>query len=181
MFPFFSSAKGPPQLTYGKPIDFNADVPIFPPFAMMLTIISSQIIRKLTGRSLAFLPAICRPKSVRAAFLAVMLAVTKFIVLDSAGGELQKSGSGTLFVPVNGLATGGIYAYTRNPMYCGLIFLAIPSLSCVIDSAWPVILSPITWCYLNFVVIAAEEELLAETFGASFDAYCAEVPRWLIC
>ena len=85
-----------------------------------------------------------------------------------------------MFVPVNGLAKSGLYATTRNPMYVSLVFMALPMLSVVVDSAWPVLLSPLTWAYLNYVVIAAEEKLLHATFGAEFDEYAQSVPRWLI-
>ena len=65
-------------------------------------------------------------------------------------------------------------------MYAGLVFFALPTLSVVVNTAWPILLSPLTWAYLNFVVIAAEEKLLVEEFGAEYSAYCAKVPRWLI-
>ena len=65
-------------------------------------------------------------------------------------------------------------------MYAGLVFFALPTLSFVINSAWPVLLSPLTWAYLNYVVVAAEEKLLTEAFGAEFEAYCSKVPKWLI-
>ena len=96
-----------------------------------------------------------------------------------AGGELASSGSGTMFTPVGGLATGGIYQVTRNPMYVSLVFVALPTMSVVLDTAWPLILSPLTFSYLNFVVIAAEEALLRKSFGEQYEQYCRSVPRWL--
>ena len=180
MLAFFGSKAPPPQLTYGKPINIYADIPIFPPFAMMLTVACSQIIRKLTGKPLAFLPAPLSTVPVRVAFFAIAFPSIILMVLNPAGGELKAAGSGTLFTPVNGLATTGIYESTRNPMYAGLVFVAIPCMACVVNSAWPILISPLTWCYLNYVVIAAEEKLLAQAFGKQFDEYCQSVPRWLI-
>lgn len=112
----FGGRQPPPQLTYGKPIDFSADVPIFPPFVIPLTMLSSRLIWKLSGNRLSYLPNALSPLAFRVAILAVMVAVVKFVVLDLAGGELAKAGSGTLFTEVNGLATEGIYTITRNPM-----------------------------------------------------------------
>ena len=177
MFGLFGSKAAPPQLSFGLPINFSADIPIFPPFAMMLTMMTSRLIWKITGKRLAWHNL---PMSVRVALLAVGLAITKFVVLDNAGGELAKAGSGTMFTPVGGLATEGLYAYTRNPMYTALIFFALPTLSTVVNTAWPLILSPITWSYLTYVVIAAEEELLTKAFPKEYAAYCEKVPRWLI-
>ena len=159
------------------PVDFSADVPIFPPFSMMLTMITGRIIWKVTGQRLSFHNV---KMPVRIAVLAIGFAMAKFAVLDNAGGSLAEAGSGTLFTPVGGLATTGLYEYTRNPMYVSLIFMALPMLSFVVNSAWPILLSPITWSYLTFVVIAAEEALLTAEFGAEYTAYQAKVPRWLI-
>ena len=172
--------KTPPQLSYGKPFDPSADVPLFPPAAMMLTMMTSRLIWKLTGKRLSWVPRPFSAMAFRIALLAVGLACTKLVVLDGAGAELSKAGSGTLFVPVEGLATDGLYMYTRNPMYASLVFFALPCLATVTNSAWPILLSPLPWAYLNYVVIAAEEKLLAATFGNRYAAYCETVPRWLI-
>ena len=179
MFPFFGPPPPPPQLTYGKPINIYADVPIFPPFSMMMTIMTGRLIAKLTGKRLAFLPGPLSKLPVRIAILACGLAIFLSGLKDAAGA-LTDAGSGALFTPVDGLATTGIYEISRNPMYAGLIFIGIPCVSCVLNTAWPLLISPLTWCYLNFVVIAAEEKLLAQLFGKKFDEYCEAVPRWLI-
>ena len=49
MFGLFGSKAAPPQLSFGLPINFSADVPIFPPFAMMLTMMTSRLIWKITA------------------------------------------------------------------------------------------------------------------------------------
>ena len=102
------------------------------------------------------------------------------LFFNVAGGTLADAGSGALFTPVNGLATDGLFQISRNPMYCGLLFLALPMMCIVVDSLWPVLLSPLTWAYLHYVVIAAEEALLSKAFGSEYAKYCTEVPRWLI-
>ena len=76
------------------------------------------------------------------------------------------------------LVTGGVYAHTRNPMYVGnmliLVGLAVASNSwlCV------VLLVPL-YVFVCVAIVAAEERYLRERFGAAFDAYCRDVPRWL--
>ena len=110
----FGAKKAPPQLTFGMPIDLSADVPIFPPFALMLTMMTARLMWKLSGKRLSYVPAPLSALPVRIAILAIGLACTKFLVLDKAGGELKAAGSGTLFTPVGGLAVDGIYQMTRN-------------------------------------------------------------------
>ena len=168
-----------PKLSVGHPVDFSADVPIFPPFAMGLTVGVGCLLWRATGIRLGFLPSLLQPLWVRVAVLATGLGATKVLLLDAAGPELAAAGSGTFFTPVGGLATSGIYASMRNPMYTGLVFGAVPTLSVVLNSAWPLLLDPALFLYLGKVVIAAEERLLSTAFGAQYTEYCKRVPRWL--
>ena len=76
------------------------------------------------------------------------------------------------------LVAGGIFGYSRNPMYVGLLLLLI---------GWAVWLGSL----LNFVVIAVfvtyitifqikpEEEVLKTLFGESYEQYCSKVRRWI--
>lgn len=76
------------------------------------------------------------------------------------------------------LVTAGIYRYTRNPMYLGLLFLLV---------AWAVLLSspfallgPVAFVtYISRFQIVPEERVLAALFGAEYAAYQAGVRRWL--
>lgn len=76
------------------------------------------------------------------------------------------------------LVTGGIYRFTRNPMYLGLATLLL---------AWAIYLGnlaalagvPLFILYMNRFQIAPEERALEERFGAEFIAYRARVRRWL--
>ena len=120
----FGAKKAPPQLTFGMPIDLSADVPIFPPFALMLTMMTARLMWKLSGKRLSYVPAPLSALPVRIAILAIGLACTKFLVLDKAGGELKAAGSGTLFTPVGGLAVDGIYQMTRNVRAAARVRLA---------------------------------------------------------
>ena len=176
---FDFGGKPAPQLTVGLPIDLSKDIPVFPPFALLLTIVASVLVGKLSGKRCAYLPAPLSALPVRLGILAIGLGVTK-LLLDTAGGTLKEVGSGTMFTPVGGLATAGIYSVTRNPMYCGLLFGALPTLSMVLNSAWPLVLAPLLWAYLQYVVIASEEKLLTGAFGSAYAAYCETTPRWLI-
>lgn len=76
------------------------------------------------------------------------------------------------------LVTEGIFQFSRNPMYLGL-------LSCLIG--WAIYLNnPLTllvvlgfFFYMTRVQIKAEEEALNEKFGETYQAYMKEVRRWL--
>ena len=119
-----SRSRMAPQLTHGMPVDFSADVPIFPPAATALCALLGVLLWKLTGARLRVLPAPLAGLSFRLAVTAAVAAVS-VAVLSRAGNTLKEAGSGTLFTPVGGMATDGPYSFTRNPMYSGLVFAAL--------------------------------------------------------
>ena len=80
--------------------------------------------------------------------------------------------------PSSALVTAGIYRFTRNPMYLGMLLLyagiALATGGLLTASAAvPVFL------ILNFYVIGREEAYLERRFGSAYAAYRDEVKRWL--
>jgi protein-S-isoprenylcysteine O-methyltransferase Ste14 len=76
------------------------------------------------------------------------------------------------------LVTTGIYAHTRNPMYVGNLLIAIGL--AVASNSWITIAIAVPLgLFMYASIIAAEEAYLRGRFGAAFDAYCRDVPRWL--
>ncbi|QDH74430.1 isoprenylcysteine carboxylmethyltransferase family protein [Brevundimonas sp. M20] len=76
------------------------------------------------------------------------------------------------------LATDGLYAFSRNPIYLGfaLIYLGFAA---AMDS-W-VALAMILPCMvvIDRFVVLREEAYLSAKFGAAWDAYRSKVRRWL--
>ncbi|MDJ1157239.1 isoprenylcysteine carboxylmethyltransferase family protein [Chelatococcus sp. SYSU_G07232] len=75
------------------------------------------------------------------------------------------------------LATGGIYAVTRNPMYLG-ISIAFAGLGLASNWPWLLLLAPAMAIGLQKLAIEREERHLEARFGASYRAYRERVPRW---
>jgi len=76
------------------------------------------------------------------------------------------------------LATDGPYRFSRNPMYVGLVVVALGVAIWV--GSWPMLAAPIAvFATVNFVHIPFEEHKLADEFGEAFTAYAARVRRWL--
>lgn len=76
------------------------------------------------------------------------------------------------------LVTGGIYRFTRNPMYLGLALLL---LAVVVFFSNPLGLAAVVVfvVWMNEFQIAPEERALRARFGDVFGEYCARVRRWL--
>lgn len=76
------------------------------------------------------------------------------------------------------LVTGGIYRFTRNPMYVGMLLFLLAwgvYLDCLLAFAGPVLFV----LYMNRFQIGPEERVLRGKFGAPFEDYMGRVGRWL--
>ncbi len=76
------------------------------------------------------------------------------------------------------LVTTGVNAITRNPMYVGMAGLLVAH--AIWRGSWTA-LAPVAAFVLviDRTQVPAEEAALVASFGASYDAYRAAVPRWL--
>ncbi|MCS6853797.1 MAG: isoprenylcysteine carboxylmethyltransferase family protein [Elioraea sp.] len=82
------------------------------------------------------------------------------------------------FRPARRFVASGPYAFTRNPMYLGLVLLLV-GLGLLLASAWTLLLVPVFVVLLDRLVIAREEPYLAARFGAPYSEYLSRVRRWL--
>lgn len=79
---------------------------------------------------------------------------------------------------VSRLVTSGIYRYSRNPMYVGLVLIL---------SGWEFYLShflafvvlPIFVLYMTRFQIQPEERVMARKFGKTYQDYVSRVRRWI--
>ncbi len=76
------------------------------------------------------------------------------------------------------LVTGGIYRWTRNPMYLGLLVL-LTGWGIHLGSLSSLLIPPLFALVIKQVQILPEERLLRARFGDDYDRYCREVGRWL--
>ena len=76
------------------------------------------------------------------------------------------------------LVSSGVFAYSRNPMYCGLALLLSGLLAWLGNACNIALLVAFVWTITNWQ-IKPEERALEEKFGDAYRAYCARVRRWL--
>ena len=75
------------------------------------------------------------------------------------------------------LVTGGIYAYSRNPMYVGVLLLILGQAlrhRSVAILWWKAGM----WIGFHNRIIGYEEPHLLEKYGEEYEQYRGEVPRW---
>ncbi len=113
---------------------------------------------------------------------AAVVLVTLGLVLDMSGlvAFVRRHTTINPLRPTNSsaLVTGGVYRFTRNPMYLGM--------ACLL-SAWAVWLGslagfagPLVFVlYITRFQIRPEERILGGLFGPACTEYCARVRRWI--
>ena len=76
------------------------------------------------------------------------------------------------------LVTSGMYRYSRNPMYLGLVLLTIAAT--IFFGTWLGIVIIVAFIFLlNFLQIIPEEEALLDIFGEEYVEYKKKVRRWI--
>lgn len=76
------------------------------------------------------------------------------------------------------LVTSGIFKFSRNPMYLGMLILLT---AYVLKTGNPINLIPVmafVWSMTEFQ-IKPEEEALKEIFGEDYQTYLSETRRWI--
>ncbi len=81
-------------------------------------------------------------------------------------------------VYANDLVTGGVYSLSRNPMYVGNVLL-MSGLALASNSLATLLCGLVLALITYSAIVAAEEHYLRGKFGAAFEEYCRDVPRWL--
>ena len=125
-------------------------------------------IRVPLGFAFAILYLWLAKPTVRSILFGAVLLIAGLAIRGLASGHLQKNEQ---------LATGGPYAYTRNPLYLGSLILAV-GFALAARSRWIAGGIVLLFFVIYLPVIRFEENFLRERFS-EFDEYSREVPSLL--
>lgn len=75
------------------------------------------------------------------------------------------------------LVTSGVYRFSRNPMYLGMLLILL-AWGIWLGNAFNVLLAASFVGYMNKFQIVLEEEALNEMFGSAYKQYCTLTRRW---
>ncbi len=106
--------------------------------------------------------------------------VTGFIIMLHCIINFAVKGTGTLSPadPTKRLVVTGLYKYSRNPMYIGVIMILIGE-AIFFQSRELWIYSGFVFIAFNIFILVHEEPRLRKVFGEEYNAYCRKVRRWL--
>jgi protein-S-isoprenylcysteine O-methyltransferase Ste14 len=113
--------------------------------------------------------------------LGILLGATGAGIALLGVGEFRRAGASVNPVrpdAVHRVVTGGIYRFSRNPMYLGFA-LALTGWALWLSNALAFVAIPALVAYLNRFQIGPEERLLLQQFGSDYGAYMDKVRRWV--
>jgi protein-S-isoprenylcysteine O-methyltransferase Ste14 len=90
----------------------------------------------------------------------------------------QGKGTPIPIQPPTRLVVTGLYRYVRNPMYVGAILIIFAEVIFYF-SFWLALYGAGLWALLHTFMILFEEPQLKRRFGADYERYLSEVPRWI--
>ncbi len=80
--------------------------------------------------------------------------------------------------PPKHFVSHGLYRWVRNPMYVGAL-LVLAAVVIYYGSAWVLLYACGLWAALHTFLVVLEEPQLRRRFGAEYEAYLRDVPRWI--
>jgi len=110
---------------------------------------------------------------------ALLLVVSVLVLLESfARFALQGVGTPAPVFPTRHLVVKGLYHCVRNPMYLAVVSIIFGQ-AMILGSVSLLAYGVLVWLTFHLFVLAYEEPTLRKTFGTEYDAFCANVPRWV--
>lgn len=103
-------------------------------------------------------------------FLVILLSLIQF-------GRKQTTTDPLRLEKANSLVSNGIYKYSRNPMYLGMLLFLL-AFGLMLGNAFNTLLAAGFVSYMNHFQIKQEEEVLQKKFGKEYSIYCKLTRRW---
>lgn len=108
-----------------------------------------------------------------------LLIVAGLLLLVIAAGLFSRAKTGVIpFRNVSALVTGGIYRYTRNPMYLGMVAILL-GCAILVGASVALIIPLLFMAIVELRFIRPEEAMLRNLFPEQYPAYCERVRRWI--
>lgn len=91
---------------------------------------------------------------------------------------VQGLGTPAPVFPTRHLVVTGLYRHVRNPMYVAVVS-AILGQALILGNVTLLAYGGIVWLSFHLFVLLYEEPTLRASFGAEYEHFCSQVPRWI--
>jgi len=113
-------------------------------------------------------------------FPGMVVFLIGLVILSHCIFRFATEGRGTLspVVPTKELVIKGLYRFSRNPMYVGVVLILVgEAIFFRSNDLWIYLI--IVFLIFNLFIVLFEEPRLRKDFGDAYQAYCKKVRRWL--
>ena len=125
-----------------------------------------------------FQPPFFDLQATRAVGILLIIVGLPGLVDSFARFALQGLGTPAPIAPTQNLVVTGLYRYVRNPMYVSVVAVILGQ--AILFGDWRLMIyGGLMWLAFHAFVLAYEEPVLAQTFGAQYEEFRANVPRWI--
>jgi len=125
-----------------------------------------------------FRPAFFDLQLTRAIGVILIVAGVPGVVDSFARFALQGLGTPAPVAPPQHLVVTGLYRRMRNPMYVSVVAIILGQ--ALLFGDWRLIVyGAVFWLACHVFVLLYEEPTLKRTFGPEYEAFRANVPRWI--
>ena len=108
----------------------------------------------------------------------VMLAASALFIFPAIRQFVISRNTLITIKPAQSLQTTGIYAFTRNPMYLGLLCV-YTAIAFIKGNSWTFLMIIPLALLVQTYVIRKEEHYLRRAFGSEYEQYKNKVRRWI--
>ena len=125
-----------------------------------------------------FRPPFFDLQATRAVGILLIVAGLPGLVDSFARFALQGLGTPAPIAPTQNLVVTGLYRYVRNPMYVAVVAVILGQ--AILFGDWRLLTyGGLMWLAFHAFVLTYEEPVLAQRFGAEYEDFRANVPRWI--
>jgi protein-S-isoprenylcysteine O-methyltransferase Ste14 len=123
-------------------------------------------------------PAFFDLETTRAVGVLLILVGLPGLVDSFARFALQGLGTPAPVAPTKHLVVTGLYRHVRNPIYVAVVAIILGQ-GMLFGDGRLIVYGALLWLGFHVFVVAYEEPTLEETFGKEYEAYRANVRRWI--
>ena len=125
-----------------------------------------------------FRPAFFGLEGARSVGVLLILVGLPGLVDSFARFALQGLGTPAPVAPTKNLVVTGLYRHVRNPIYLAVVAIILGQ--AMLFGDWRLVLwGALLWLFFHLFVVAYEEPTLRRTFDSEYEAYRANVRRWV--
>ncbi len=150
----------------------HPDVAIHPPTVFFAALLIGFIIRVFAGGWLAVPHVLAEGAGGLLMLAGLSFAVSAISAFAEAGETLPPA------TPSRQLFTGGVYRYSRNPIYLAMVLFGV-GFGVATLNLWIILTTIGAGIIFNFFVIPPEEAYLGRRFGPDYGHYKTKTRRWV--